>query len=246
MRYLILSDIHANVDALKAVLDHARGEWDSIVCCGDIVGYGPDPNAATEWTAANAAVVVRGNHDKGAVGLADLEDFSPNARAACLWTASVLTPGNVSWLRSLPRGPLDHAEFQIAHGSPADEDEYVMSLVEARPIFQLLKTGLLFFGHTHVQGAWVREERRYFAIQRPRADRERLDIQLQPDGVYLINPGSVGQPRDTDPRAAYAIFDSNSKVVQLRRCAYDHFAVLEKIRRAGLPTILGERLAVGR
>ncbi|MGH9665777.1 MAG: metallophosphoesterase family protein, partial [Bryobacteraceae bacterium] len=128
MRYLILSDIHANWEALDAVLAHAADAYDRILCCGDLVGYGADPNAVVEWVRAKVARVVRGNHDKACSGLEDLEWFNPIARASAEWTLKILSPDNADYLRRLPKGPAAVNGFDIAHGSPLDEDEYLITV----------------------------------------------------------------------------------------------------------------------
>jgi len=131
VRYLILSDIHSNWEALERVLEAASQDgYDQVVCCGDVVGYGGDPNAATDWTRANVKAIVRGNHDKACVGLDDLEWFNPAARASAIWTQAMLTPENLGYLKKLPRGPLPVRDFQILHGSPLDEDEYLVAASE--------------------------------------------------------------------------------------------------------------------
>jgi predicted phosphodiesterase len=246
MRYLVLSDIHANQEALDAVLGDAAGQYDRIVCCGDLVGYGPDPNSVAEWAKENLHALVRGNHDKGCSGVEDLEWFNPVARRACLWTAQRLTSANRLFLCELAGGPFNLDGFQLVHGSPLDEDEYLISLTDARAVFPHLESNLVFFGHTHVQCAWARQDGRYQAITRPGPDESELRMRLSPDGVYLVNPGSVGQPRDGDFRAAYAIYDTSAHEVTQRRCRYDSIPTRRKILAAGLPDILAARLETGR
>ncbi len=245
MRYLIISDIHANWEALEAVLGSAAGQYDQIICCGDLVGYGPDPNRVTEWARANLAFVVRGNHDKAAVGLDSLEWFNPVARTAALWTADELAAGNREYVTLLPRGPLAIAGFQIAHGSPLDEDEYLLGVAEVAQAFAYLDCDVTFFGHTHVQGGFAASRSYLRVLTGPAFDTNQRSLDLNPDDVYLINPGAVGQPRDGDPRAAYAIYHSEGHCVDYYRQEYDIALVQEKIRRAGLPDVLAERLAVG-
>jgi predicted phosphodiesterase len=246
MRYLIVSDIHGNREALEAVLAHAGGLYDRIVCCGDLVGYGPDPNAVVDWARQNLHAVIRGNHDKGCAGLDDLEWFNPTARAACLWTVQQLTAENFAYLRELPTGPLNLDGFQLVHGSPLDEDEYMLSLADARNVFPYLESNLVFFGHTHIQCAWAWADGRYHTIARPRPSDPDLHTRLVSDGAYLINPGSVGQPRDGDPRAGYALLDTATMDVIQRRCRYDSTATRGKIFEAGLPQLLAARLETGR
>jgi predicted phosphodiesterase len=246
LRYLILSDLHANREALEAVLSDARGQYDRILCCGDIAGYGPDPNFVVDWSRTNLAEVIRGNHDRACAGIEDLEWFNPVARSACVWTMANLTRGNFEYLRDLAAGPLTMGDFQLAHGSPLDEDEYLLSLNDARHVFASLETNLVFFGHTHVQGAFIRMNGRYRATGRPGPEETRLFARLDPDAAYLVNPGSVGQPRDGDPRAAYVLFDSTARELMHCRVPYDWETTRRKILAAGLPALLGSRLTVGR
>lgn len=246
MRYLILSDIHGNLHGLEAVLEHAGGNYEQALCCGDLVGYGADPNPVVEWVRANCKLTVRGNHDKACTGLDDLEWFNPVAKAAALWTQHHLTRENAAWTRALPRGPLQVGSFQILHGAPYDEDEYVLAAEEAGQAFSYLESRVAFFGHTHVQGGFIWNHSRVETIIRldPRASHMMLEIDSA--CAYLINPGSVGQPRDGDPRAGYILFDSDAGRVDYYRVPYDIAGAQRKIREAGLPAILADRLAVGR
>ena len=245
MRYLIVSDPHSNWEALGAVLADAAGQYDSIVCCGDLAGYGPDPNRVIEWARANVHAVVRGNHDRACAGMEDLEWFNPVARTATIWTMAQLTTDNLEYLRRLPQGPVILDGFQLVHGSPLDEDEYVTSVESARNVFSYLESNVTFFGHTHLQGGFEWIGGRYKSIQRPKAWQSELQFRLDPDAAYLINPGSVGQPRDGDPRAAYALFDTSSRDVALHRIAYDSETTSRKIQSSGLPGVLAARLALG-
>ena len=246
MRYLILSDIHANWEGLEAVTAHAAGKYDQVLCCGDLIGYGADPNAVTEWVRDHVPAVVRGNHDKASVGLDDLEWFNPVARYAALWTQRQLTPENVEYVRGLPRGPLVIDGIQMVHGSPLDEDEYMLGPSDAAQVFEYLDTPLTSFGHTHLQGGFILNQDRIETIDRTPDGEERRTFDLHPDCTYLINPGSVGQPRDGDPRTAYVLYDSDERYVIFYRLPYDVEKAQEKIRRAGLPPLLADRLAVGR
>ncbi len=246
MRYLILSDLHANLEALKAVLNEAAGNWDRVVCCGDLVGYGADPNAVVDWVRANCPTVVRGNHDRASTGMDDLEWFNPVARAAALWTLQALTAGNADYVRNLPKGPVMLDNFQVVHGSPFDEDEYVLAASEASNAFGYLETRLAFFGHTHVQGGFIWNRSRVETILRPAAESGSEYLEIDADCAYMINPGSVGQPRDGDPRAGYVLYDSESNRVNYCRIGYDIQTAQKKIQDAGLPPILADRLSVGR
>jgi predicted phosphodiesterase len=246
VRYLILSDIHGNLEGLEAVLEHASGKYDQALCCGDLIGYGADPNPVVDWVRAHVSAVVRGNHDKASVGLDDLEWFNPVARYAALWTQRELTPENVAYVRDLPAGPLRLDGFQIVHGSPLDEDEYLLGPSDAAQVFEYLETPLTFFGHTHLQGGFIRNQDRVETIDRTPDGEERRTLDLHSDCVYLINPGSVGQPRDGDPRTAYVLYNSDERFVIFYRVPYDVEKAQGKIRRAGLPPLLADRLAAGR
>jgi predicted phosphodiesterase len=246
VRDLIVSDIHANWEALEAALDAAAGRYDRIVCCGDLIGYGPDPNRVVDWARASVQLIIRGNHDKVALAPETLEWFNPVARDAALWTIDQLTPENLDYIRGLPRGPLAVDAYQIAHGSPLDEDEYLTGLVEAGQAFEYAERDVTFFGHTHLQGGFVMSRRRVAQLTGPPRRHRELTMDLDPDTSYLINPGAVGQPRDGDPRAAYALYDPESHAVSYCREKYDVETVQEKMRRAGLADMLADRLAVGR
>jgi predicted phosphodiesterase len=246
VRYLILSDIHANWEALGAVVEDSAGSFDQILCCGDVIGYGADPNPAVEWVRANCAAVVRGNHDKACTGLDDLEWFNPVARVAALWTAQVLTPDNADYARALPKGPFSIGGFEMVHGSALDEDEYVLGPAEAEQAFAYMESRVEFFGHTHVQGGFLWNRSRVETLHHVAARSNRQMLEIDPSCAYMVNPGSVGQPRDGDPRAAYAVYDTEAGVVTYRRVAYNVAGAQKKILEAGLPPILAERLAAGR
>ncbi|MBI4893046.1 MAG: metallophosphoesterase family protein [Acidobacteria bacterium] len=246
MRRLILSDIHANLDALEAVLNDAAGNWDEAVCCGDIVGYGASPVEAIEWTRRYADCLVRGNHDKACAGLLEMGDFNQAARASVLWTRAQLSAADMDWLKGLPAGPAFRADYQVVHGTPADEDEYAITAAEVEPIESHLLRTVCFAGHSHVQGGWSWQRGGLIPLSRPGFSESERVIDLDPDYLYLINPGSVGQPRDRDPRAAYAIWDTENRLLHFRRVRYDFRLAQGRILEAGLPEILAERLATGR
>jgi len=227
------------------VLRHARGAYDTVLCCGDLVGYGADPNRVVDWARHKQVVVVRGNHDKACVGLDDLEWFNPVARNAALWTERALTPDNLAYLRNLPRGPVSVESFQILHGSPLDEDEYLVSTLAASQVTAYLETPLSFFGHTHVQGGFIFRRNGVGRIEQTAAGLESRVLELEEDVLYLINPGSVGQPRDGDPRAAYLLYEPLERRLEFRRVAYPVEKAQAKILKAGLPELLAARLATG-
>ncbi len=244
MRYLILSDIHGNLEALEAVIEHAGGDYDEIVCLGDLVGYGADPNDVTEWVRENCSNVIRGNHDKACCGLEEPTLFNPMARFAAEWTHEKLTEDNRLWLRELPKGPLSvGGDFLIVHGSLLDEDEYLIDAYDASSQFPHMSGRLVFFGHTHIQGGFFL--RRVNGVAHS-GEACKDGLCFREGDSLLVNPGSVGQPRDLLWTAAYALYDAERRQISYRRCDYRVQDAQEKIRRAGLPDSLAERLAVGR
>jgi predicted phosphodiesterase len=245
VRFLIISDLHANLEALESVLADASGQYERVICCGDLVGYNPDPAAVVEWSEKHCDAIVRGNHDKVIAGIDDLDWFNPVAQTSARWTQKQLTAGQLDYLHKLPRGPLALDGFEIIHGAPFDEDEYVISPDIAAESFSSLERPIAFFGHSHLQGGYFEKRRHLGQISRMRMDEQELTLELEPDTAYLINPGSVGQPRDGDPRAAYVIYDKDLRLVQFRRVGYPIELTSEKIRLAGLPDVLGLRLFQG-
>ena len=251
LRILVLSDIHANLEALEATLE-AAPSFDAVVNLGDIVGYGASPNEVAEQARALGKIFVRGNHDKAVTGLLDLNDFNPMAASAVLWTRNQLGGENLAWLRSLPQGPASLPAFpdvQLVHGSPIDEDEYVVSLGDALAPLITLTTPLTFFGHTHLQGGFFVNESSADGFRpeyRTVGQAETVSLQLKPHARYLINPGSVGQPRDGDWRAAFALFDTEEQVVHFHRTPYKLKDAQDRIFAANLPARLATRLAAGR
>jgi predicted phosphodiesterase len=245
VRFLILSDIHGNWEALDAALGDAGQDYDAVLCCGDLVGYGADPNRVVEWTREHVKLVVRGNHDRACAGLDDLEWFNPVARAAATWTGQNLTAENLEYLRGLPRGPAPFDAFQILHGSPLDEDDYLVSTFAAAQVMPYLDRQISFFGHTHLQGGFLGHRNGVKRLVPPEPEETRRVLELEHDTLYLINPGSIGQPRDGDPRAAYLIYEPETRLVEYRRVTYDIRRAQEKIREAGLPELLADRLDYG-
>ena len=251
MRILLVSDIHANLEALDATLA-AAPSFDMVVNLGDIVGYGASPNDVTARARDLGKIFVRGNHDKAATGVMDIDDFNPMAASAAIWTRNQLTPENLEWLRALPRGPVslpDFPQVQLVHGSPHDEDEYVVSLGDALAPLITLSTPLTLFGHTHLQGGFFVSDSSADGL-RPEyqtvGQAESVALQLKPGARYLINPGSVGQPRDGDWRAAFAVFDTDAQLVHFHRTPYNLKAAQDRIFAAKLPPRLATRLAAGR
>ena len=246
MRFLILSDIHANWEALQAVLADAEGGYDQILCLGDLVGYGADPNAVVEWARRAVMIAVRGNHDKACAGLSDMDWFGSRARAAVEWTQEELSPANLEYLRHLPQGPQAVENFQILHGSPIDEDEYLIETADVLMVKPFLTHSLSFFGHTHLQGGFLACRAGFEGIPgTPHGCQEHV-VEIPAHCFCLANPGSVGQPRDGDPRAAYLLYSPEGQALEYRRVPYDVGAAQERIRRAGLPPALADRLAAGK
>lgn len=248
MRYLILSDIHSNLEALEKSLAVAEGKHDQVLCLGDLVGYGPDPNAVISRVRPLARVIVRGNHDKACGGLTNAEDFNFLARFTTEWTRRQLTPDRYAFLRSLPAGPVRVDGIEMVHGSPFDEDEYIFDSAGAIQAFESGDAPLIFFGHSHHQGGFLlTEDRRLQSISLPAIkDDEPAGVSFRDHARYLLNPGSIGQPRDGDFRAAFAILDLDQRRVEFYRTPYNLAKTQEKMRAAGLPEPLIARLEVGR
>jgi len=248
MRHLVLSDIHANASGLEAALAAANGRWDRAVCLGDVVGYGPDPNEVIDRLRAIGATTIRGNHDKAGSGIDDASDFNPVARIAALWTRENLRPENLEYLLNLPTGPMQMDGMSFVHGALRDEDEYVFTQAQALDSLLESPSPITFFGHTHLQGGFALRDNNQVEALRVKVppDAQTFDLAIDPSSTYLINPGSIGQPRDTDPRASFAIADLPNKKVEFWRVPYDIAAVQERMSRAGLPEALIQRLAFGR
>jgi predicted phosphodiesterase len=248
MRFLILSDIHSNLEALDTVLEHASGQYDQVLCCGDLVGYGPDPNAVIERIRELNPGVIRGNHEKAALGLVDLSLFNPLAKRAALWTQDELTADNRNYLKQIQSGPLDVPPLTLVHGSLLDEDQYLVDLEDALQNFPLAQHPVTFFGHTHIQGGFVRFQDGRAGLLNPEIKRGSSESQLRidPQHRYLVNPGAVGQPRDYDSRAAFVIYDAEELIVRYFRTSYPLEATQAKMITAQLPQYLIDRLSLGR
>jgi predicted phosphodiesterase len=251
LRILIFSDIHSNLEALEASIS-AAPPYDQIVNLGDIVGYGASPNEVTERVRQLGGLLIRGNHDKVVTGLETLEGFNPIAALAALWNRDQLTTDNLDWLRSLPAGPAtmaELAEIQFVHGAPDDEDRYLLTLEDALPPLIESAATITFFGHTHIQGTFLAkdgEAESLYPSYSSIGQSESLEFRLKPGVRYLINPGSIGQPRDGDWRAAFAVFDSADRVVTFWRVPYDLRSAQDRIFSSTLPRRLATRLAAGR
>jgi predicted phosphodiesterase len=244
MRYLVLSDIHANRQALDAVLADAQViGYDAVLCLGDLVGYGADPGDAIARVLALRPVgLIRGNHDKVCSGLEPATLFNDVAKLAAEWTHGVLTPDEAAALVALPRGPLlIDPSIEICHGAPFDEDHYIFGVADAGRAMDAARARICLFGHTHLPAVFTSPAD---PATRPAglADDE---MKLPVSGPVLINVGSVGQPRDGDPRAAYGLLDMTRKTIRLRRVVYDIAGAQARILDAGLPPRLADRLAKG-
>ena len=240
MKYAILSDVHGNLEALRAVLDDADSRADGVLCLGDTVGYGADPEACVDLLAGRARGIVAGNHEYGVADRLDLSWFNRWARAAAEWTRERLDDDHRAWLAALPLS-LEFGDATLVHASPAqpDEWEYIVTPEDGWAAFADFVTRWCFVGHSHVPGVW--------SLGSSGPDHEpRPDVIVSERGRrYIVNVGSVGQPRDRDPRAAYALWDIEAGRVEIRRVAYDVEAARRKIEAAGLPRFLADRLAVG-
>ncbi len=252
MRALILSDIHSNIDALDAVLAAAPAH-DVVWNLGDVVGYGAAPNPVLRRVQEIGSVFVRGNHDRACAGLIDAENFNPVALAAVQWTIRQLDAESIRWLHEMPPGPVFPGGVQnisCVHGSPLDEDEYVLSVRDAPQQLAGAPTRITFYGHTHVQGGFATNAEGECFETRPiytESDTpESYELDLRASARYLINSGSVGQPRDQDWRAAFALYDDAAQRVTFHRVPYEVRVAQMRIQRAGLPDVLGSRLRVGR
>jgi diadenosine tetraphosphatase ApaH/serine/threonine PP2A family protein phosphatase len=241
MRILIISDIHANLTALEAVLNDAP-QVDAVWCLGDLVGYGPDPNECVKRVQQLPNLVcLFGNHDAAVSGEIDIASFNNEARQAVLWTQSVIEQKNIEYLRALdPQTVID--SVHLAHGSPRQPIwEYLLDTRTAFENFDYFQTPFCFVGHSHLPVVFQMENnKRTTDLSIPEAN---SSLEMIPRAIY--NPGSVGQPRDRDPRAAYAVFDSDRQTWNLRRVPYDIHEVQERMRAAGLPQRHIQRLSAG-
>ncbi|MBI2206563.1 MAG: metallophosphoesterase family protein [Candidatus Rokubacteria bacterium] len=239
MRYAVLSDVHANLEALRAVLDDVAAQADAVVCLGDVVGYGADPLPCVEMLAERAEAFVAGNHEHGVAGLLPVTWFNRYARAAIEWTGQHLDDDHRAWLAARPLVHELH-DATLVHASPRqpDEWEYLIGAEDGWSAFGDFATRLCFIGHSHRPAVWS------LGSSGPDYEAGLGDLPLESGRRYIINVGSVGQPRDRDPRAAYAVWDCDARRVTLRRVAYDVATARRKIVAAGLPRFLADRLAV--
>ncbi len=245
MRYLIISDIHANMAAFRAVLDDAEGQYDKVWCLGDIVGYGPDPNECVELLAGLDHICIAGNHDWAVLGKLDVDDFNPDARHVSLWTRNVLTDSNCQFIQKLPVALVQEEKFTLVHGSPRHPIwEYVLYPAVAQVNFEHLSTPYCLVGHTHSPVI-------FYAPHNPNGISE-AEVPTSNNGPQalgerrlILNPGSVGQPRDGDPRASYGILDLDNLSFEYRRIPYPIADVQERMVELSFPSRLINRLTYG-
>lgn len=243
MRYAIIADIHANLAALMAVLAeiYQKEEIGELWCLGDIIGYGPDPHQCIELLRRTNHICVAGNHDLAAIGEIGTSDFNPDAAAACEWTAKQLTVQDRAYINGLPL-VIEKDDFTLVHGSPRQPIwEYILSISTARENFAYFKSKFCLVGHTHTSGAFKYGKGGSCSF-RQFSTKEKLDLGEE---RLIINPGAVGQPRDNDPRASYAIYDSEAKTINLYRIPYDIAATQAKMIEQRLPVRLVARLSHG-
>lgn len=240
MRYGIFSDVHANIEALNIVLDAYQKEHiDVLLCVGDIVGYGANPKECIQVIRDRSIVTVAGNHDWAVTGKFDIDFFNPDAKAAVLWTKKALDDSDCSYLDSLAL-LYQRDDFCLVHGTPVHPEGfyYMSSMEEARISFQHIDGAVCFIGHTHVPLAFIKEnENITYNASGP--------ITIEQNKTYIVNVGSVGQPRDRDPRACFCVYDTDKKIVELKRIPYDVLSAQQKILNAGVPSFLAMRLASG-
>ena len=240
-RYAIFSDVHSNIEALDAALALTRDD-DKLLCLGDIVGYGPNPNECVEKIRMRATATVLGNHDVAAIDNFGLAYFNPAAREAMRWTQRVINAANKEWLNSLGyefRMP----DFLLVHGAPKNYFEYILDKAGAGRAFAATDAPLIFIGHTHIAEYYALEPDGSIAHKHLQQGGQ---VVLEPDRRYIVNVGSIGQPRDLNPRASFGLFDSDARTVDIVRFDYAIASVQEKIGAAHLPEALARRLLVGR
>jgi len=245
LRALVVSDLHSNAEALRAVLGRVkRKRFDHLVCLGDFVGYGAQPNQVLDSMRQFRGTrrYIRGNHDRVAAGVDDGQGFNHAAKSAALWTRQHLSRPNRRFLEALPVGPVQYDDMLLCHGSPHDEDEYVFTEDHAAEVFALSGARLIFYGHTHLPVVFTIDGQ---GLIEGRAVKDDETVHLDPFRRYLINPGSVGQPRDRNPAASFAMYDGRRAVVHFSRVEYDIEKTQSSILRAGLPRILADRLTYG-
>jgi predicted phosphodiesterase len=245
MRYLVFTDIHGNLEALLAVLKFImKKRVDHYLFLGDLVGYGASPNEVVQKLAALKPLsLVRGNHDKAVCNLDSVQTFNPIAASAIYWTKSRITKKNFDYLYKIKKSPeVVHETITICHGAPFDEDYYIFGEFDAAEAFSYFQTPVCFFGHTHFPFVYAEKDQ---IVEGTFLEGRSNEVKLEKGVHYLINPGSVGQPRDRNPMAAFAIYDSDARTVKFYRVEYDIAEAQRKIHEQNLPSALAERLTLG-
>ncbi|HEX8237006.1 MAG TPA: metallophosphoesterase family protein [Abditibacteriaceae bacterium] len=247
MRFLLLSDVHANRFGLEAALADAEGQYDQVLCLGDVVGYGAHPNECCEILRDVKAWCLRGNHDAAAIEQLDISDFNAIAAEAMRWTRRRLNIVNISWLESL-KSRLDREEhgFQAVHGSIRDPlEEYILDSETAEESLALMQRPVCFYGHTHIAEFYSRSVTEENSPSQNAGFLRGGQLAIETQQRYLVNPGSCGQPRDGNPQARYALFDTVSRHLEVRALDYPWQMARAAIIEANLPRQLGDRLLLG-
>ncbi len=242
MRYCFISDIHGNLEAFTAVIEQAAKERiDKYICLGDVVGYGADPSGCVKLVQSlKPDVLIAGNHEWGVLGLFDLNYFNEYAKEAVIWTRKALSKKELDYLAKFELIS-EEGGMTLVHGSleAPQEFNYILNKGDAYVTMNLMKTHLCFVGHSHVAGIFAEDNDKALFLELPGA-------RIRPKSKYVINTGSIGQPRDNDPRASFAVYDDESSAVEIKRVAYDVETAKKKILRSGLPGFLASRLSEGR
>ena len=241
MRYAIFSDVHGNLESLECALA-LTAEGDAIVSLGDVVGYGPNPNECVATLATRSSHAVLGNHDLAAVENFGVEHFNRAARTAIGWTQGVLDESSRQWLNALPY-ELRFPDFLLVHGAPVNYFEYILDKATAASAFDRTDAAIVFVGHTHIAEYWTRDADGAIGHKHMQHGGS---LQLEPDKRYIIDVGSVGQPRDLNPLASFVLYDADQRSVEWIRYEYPIETVQKKMREAGLPAYLVDRLSAGR
>lgn len=246
MRYLVFSDIHSNIEAFQALTEYAQSlKIDRYLFLGDLVGYNASPDESIELIQTLKPLwPIRGNHDKAVCGLDELVSFNPIAASAIIWTKKNITEENLNYLQNLDKGPrkIEDDDITICHGAPFDEDYYLFGEFDAAEAFLHFNTFICFFGHTHFPCLYARKN---WNVEGTFPGEGKKEIRLKEKTNYLINPGSVGQPRDRNPKASCAVYDSDARSITFHRINYDFKKTQKKILQVNLPAQLAERLKLG-
>jgi predicted phosphodiesterase len=248
MRFFVLSDIHSNIEALQACIARAKlAGYDAVYCCGDIVGYGPNPAEAIEAVRGLNPVTIRGNHDRVAADDSDASEFNPHARRAIQWTRSVLPDSYRNYLASLPVGPVTVSDdAQLVHGALTHEDDYIFTSSDVAHNLRMAAKRMTFFGHSHFPAVYANDVKGN-PVNPPTYEFDEFTaVRCDGNQRFLINPGSVGQPRDGDARASFLIWDQERERLEFYRVEYPIEVTQAKMAEAHLPAYLIDRLAVGR